>query len=255
MVILLTLSALILGGCGGGNRIIDNRAGIVETSTLDLSALPQAEEDGIYTLGYGDVIDVLFLYNRNYSRENIKIRPDGRISYPYIGDIEVVGRTTDEIDSILTEKFSEIINDPDIAVMVREFDKRLVYVLGEVGNPGGYDYRPGQTLLNLLASGGGLNDDARKNNVVVIRRIAPDHIVGIEVNINDIIKGNHYDLDIAIRPYDIVMVPKSRISSAADFSNKMFDILAKPADLYLRGWQVVNVKTMYEFYRSVGRSQ
>ena len=97
-----------------------------------------------------------------------------------------------------------------------------------------------------------MGDDAKKNNVVVIRRIASDHIIGIEVDINDILKGNRYDLDLAIKPYDIVMVPKSRISSLADFSRNIFDILSNPADLYLKGWQVVNVKTVYEFYTKVG---
>ncbi|MBN2185767.1 MAG: polysaccharide export protein [Candidatus Krumholzibacteriota bacterium] len=249
---LITLSVVISAGCGGGNRVIDNKAGVVETAALDLAELPQAAERGEYKIGYGDVIDVLFLYNTDYSREKIMVRPDGRISYPYIGDIEVVGRTAASLDSLLTERFREIINEPDIAVILREFEKQMVYILGEVEKAGAYEYKTGLTLVKVLALGGGMGKDARKNNVVVIRRIASDHIIGIEVDINDVLKGNRYDLDLAIKPYDIVMVPKSRIASVADFSNQMLDILSAPANIYLKGWQVVNVKTTYDFYKRVG---
>ncbi len=253
MAVLLLILAAFSAGCGGGNRVVENRAGVLETAPLDPYHLPRAADIGEYRVGYGDVIDVVFLYNSEYSREGIKVRPDGRISYPYVGDIEVVGMTASSIDTLLTERFSEILYGPDITVILREFETKMVYVLGEVRRAGAYEYTTGLTLVNVLALGGGMNEDAKKNNVIVIRRVAPDHIVGIEVDTNDILKGNRYDLNVAIEPYDIVMVPKSRISTVADFSNQMLQILTAPADIYLKGWQVVNVKAQYDFYKSVGR--
>ncbi len=254
-VVVVSLAGMILmSGCGGGgNKIIDNRAGVVARTEFDPSDLPQAYDPGIYTIGYGDIIDVIFLFNSEYSRESIKVRPDGRISYPYVGEIEVVGKTVAYIDSLLTDRFSEILNEPDITVILREFQRNMVYVLGEVENPGGYRHEDGLTLLRTLAMGRGLTSAAKKNGVIVIRRVAWDHIVGIEINVNEILKGNRYDLDIPISPFDIVMVPKSRIKTTEEFIKSVFEIVSKPAELYLKGWQVVNVKALYDFYRASGQ--
>ena len=249
------VSLLLTGGCGGGNRLIDNRGGVVEKIQLDPSAIPAVENQGDYIIGYGDALDVVFLYNREYNRENIRVRPDGRISFPFIGDIDVAGRTVPWVDSLLTAKYSEIIRDPEITVIVREFQTQQVYVLGQVGDPGAYEYVRGLTLLQALSLGSGLKDSAKRNGVVVVRRIAWDHVIGIEVDVKEILDNNRYDMDIPIKPFDIVMVPKSRLATTEDFIESISNILISPADVYLKGWSVANVKTQFDFYKRVGQVQ
>jgi len=68
MLTLLSVLTVFNNGCGR-NRLIENKAGVVEIATFDINDLPQATEEGVYTIGYGDVLDVLFLYNRSYSRD------------------------------------------------------------------------------------------------------------------------------------------------------------------------------------------
>lgn len=253
-LILITCATFLAGGCSSGNRMITNTSGSVEKIRLDPSDIPQTETPDGYYIGYGDILDVLFLYNTGYSREAVKVRPDGRISYPYIGEIDVAGRTIMQIDSLLTDKFSEILVDPDITVMVREFQPQQVYVYGEVGNPGGYPYSRGLTLMKALALGNGLKDSAKRNGVVVVRRVSFDHVVGIEVDVEDILDENRYDLDIAILPFDIIMVPKSKLATTSDFVSTMYNIIIKPADLYLKGWNIANVKILYDFYKVTGQT-
>ena len=249
------VSLLMASGCGGGNRLIENRAGAVEKIQLDPSAIPSGEQGGDYIIGYGDALDVVFLYNREYNRENIKVRPDGRISFPYIGDIDVAGRTVPWVDSLLTAKYSEIIRDPEITVIVREFQTQQVYVLGQVGDPGAYEYVRGLTLLQALSLGNGLKDSAKRNGVVVVRRIAWDHVIGIEIDVKEILDNNRYDMDIPIKPFDIVMVPKSKLATTEEFIESISNILISPADLYLKGWNVANVKTQYDYYQRMGQVQ
>lgn len=232
-----------------------NRGGEIETMPFDPDSIPVAEPSGEYIIGYGDVIDVLFLYNKEYSRENIKVRPDGKISYPYIGEVSVAGNTVVSLDSLLTEKFSEIVRNPDITVILREFEPQSIYVLGEVNAPGAYRYQKSQTLVSALAMGGGMKKSARRNNVVVVRRVAYDHVVGIEVDVEKLFEGNRYDLDMPLRPFDIIMVPKSRLTSTEEFISSMYNVLVKPMDLYLKGWNVINVKTVYDFYKSTGQAR
>jgi polysaccharide export outer membrane protein len=245
---------LLTAGCGGGNRLIENRAGAVEKVRLDPSAIPSGEDAGDYIIGYGDALDVVFLYNREYNRENIKVRPDGRISFPYVGDIDVAGRTVPWVDSLLTAKYSEIIRDPEITVIVREFQTQQVYVLGQVGDPGAYEYVRGLTLMQALSLGSGLKDSAKRNGVVVVRRIAWDHVIGIEIDVKEILDNDRFDMDIPIKPFDIVMVPKSKLATTEDFIESVSNILISPADVYLKGWSVANVKTQYDFYRRIGQT-
>lgn len=245
----VALLALVFGGCGGGNRFISNRGGVVESGELDLSDMPARPEPKEYLIGQGDALDILFLYNSDLDRTDLKVRPDGRISFPYVGDIAVAGKPISALDSILTARFSEIIVNPDITVVVKDYRPQVVYTMGEVANPGGYEYRTGMTLTNFLALSGGPGKGGKRNEILVIRRVAPDHIVGIQIDLNELLGGKRFDLDIPLEAFDIVYVPKSRLTSAQEFSLAVKDILMTPTELYLKGWQVMNQKILYEYYR------
>ncbi|UCF05956.1 MAG: polysaccharide biosynthesis/export family protein [bacterium] len=244
----------VVAGCGGGSRFFSNREGEVIQGELVLDSIPQAQRADSYAIGYGDALDVVFLYNSELTRLDVKVRPDGRISYPYVGEVDVAGMTVPELNDLLIERFSEIIKDPKITVMVRSFQPQLIYIIGEVNDPGGYPARDGKTLLRALTLASGVTDRGKKNGVLVIRRVAPLHIVGVQIDLKELLDDKRYDLDIPIEPFDIVYVPKSKLATAEDFTTSLYNILAKPMDLYLRGWQVANVKYLYEFYRRAGRT-
>jgi polysaccharide export outer membrane protein len=246
--------AFVLVGCGGGNRYISNRAGVVESGELDLGDIPIRPEPTEYIISQGDALDVLFLYNSDFNQIDVKVRPDGRISFPYVGDVTAAGKGISELDSLLTARYSEIIVNPDITIVVRNYRPQVVYAMGEVATPGGYEFRPGMTLTNFLALSGGPDQLGKRNEILVIRRIAPDHIVGIQIDFKELIGKKRFDLDIPLEAFDIVYVPKSRLASARDFSVAMKEILATPADLYLRGWQVANQKVLFDFYKRSGNA-
>jgi len=252
VIILAVAVLLVLGGCGGGNRLISNRSGDVESGELILDSLPTRPEESEYLLGHGDALDVLFLNESDLNQIELKIRPDGRITLPYVGDIRAAGLPASAVDSAITARYSEILVNPDIAVIVRSFRPEVVYALGEVGRPGGYEYRSGMTLSNVLALSGGLTKASKRNEILVMRRVASDHIIGIQIDANDLLSGKRFDLDIPLQAFDIVYVPKSRISRGQDFMLAIKDVVLTPTDIYLRGWQVANVKILYDFYRKSG---
>lgn len=254
-MIILSLIVLTMSGCGGGNRLISNRGGDVVSGKLVLSDLPTVPGPDDYYIGYGDVLDVIFLFEREFSQSDIKVRPDGKISFPHIGEITVAGMTTSGLDSVITAAFSDILIEPDVTVVVKDFQSKMVYVMGEVGAQGGYPIEESSTLLQALARGKGPNEDAKRNGVMVIRRLAPDHIVGIQIDLTELIDKHRFDLDIPLEPYDIVYVPKSRISKAEDFILSLNTLLGEPMDMYLKGWQVGNIELMYEYWRRVGTGQ
>jgi protein involved in polysaccharide export with SLBB domain len=251
----LAVAGLILftlTGCGGGNRFISNREGKVESGELVLDSIPLRPDPSEYVIGHGDAIDVLFLYNSDLNQIDLKVRPDGRISLPYVGDIVAAGKPVSALDSLVTARYAEIIVNPDVTVVIRTFRPEVVYVLGEVRNPGGYDHHSGMTLSNALALSGGYGGSAKRNEVLVIRRVAPDHVVGIQVDISDLLSGKRFDLDVPLQAFDIVYVPKSKIAQGRDFMNALKDIIVTPSEIYLKGWQVVHVKLLYDYYTRSG---
>ncbi|MCX5752321.1 MAG: polysaccharide biosynthesis/export family protein [Candidatus Krumholzibacteria bacterium] len=248
----LGLIVFILAGCGGGNRLISNRDGKVESGELILDSLPMRPDASEYVIGHGDALDILFLYAADFNQIDLKVRPDGKISLPYVGDIVAVGKPVSALDSVITARYAEIIVNPDVTVIVRSFRPQVVYALGEVASPGGYEYHDGMTLANALALGGGPSKSGKRSEVLVIRRVAPDHVVGIQVDINDLLSGKRFDLDIPLQAFDIVYVPKSKIAQGQDFMLALKELILTPSELYLRGWQVANVKILYDFYRKSG---
>jgi polysaccharide biosynthesis/export protein len=247
------LAAFVLMGCAGaGNRLVSNKDGKVERGSLVLDSLPMRAETDEYVLGYGDAIDVLFLYNSDLDQTQLKVRPDGKVSLPYVGEVVAAGRPVSALDSVITARYAEIILNPDITVVVRDFKPEVVYAFGEVMSPGGYEFRPGMTLSRALALCGGPTKSAKRSEVLVMRRIAPDHVVGIQINVDEMYSRGHYDLDIPLQAFDIVYVPKTSIARGADFMLALKEVLMTPADLYLKGWQVANVEILYDFYRHQG---
>lgn len=223
--------------------------GEVISGEFVLDSIPTPPEGDEYIIGYGDKLDVDFLFNPDYTRNNISVRPDGRITFPYIGEIEVAGMTPLQLDTLITEKYSELLVDPDVTVMVSTFQEPLVYVFGKVRTPGGYPVDKGKTLLTALTLAHGVLDDAKKNGVLVIRRVAPDRVVGIQVDLTQLLDEHRFDLDIALKPNDIVYVPRALIDRAEDFVAALGTIIGKPMDLYMKGWQVWHAKIYYDYWK------
>ncbi|RKZ07742.1 hypothetical protein DRQ05_02650 [bacterium] len=253
LAVLVFFMLSITLGCGQGSSLITKMGDEVVKGELVLDSIPEAPHNEEYRIGPGDQMDIVFPYNREFTQKDIVVRPDGKISLPHAGEIRVSGMTVSALDTLLASKYSDIIINPDVTVIVKKYQPQTVYVLGKVKSPGGFKYERGMTLLQAIALGRGVSDDAKENGVLVLRRIAPDHIVGMQIDLKQILGKNQFDLDIPLKPFDIVYVPKSKLASVEDYSETLFNILSEPAGLYLKGWQVANVKILYEFYSRSGR--
>ena len=229
--------------------MISNTGGDVITGELDIAEYVGGDSDGEYKIGHGDEIDISFLYNSEYNVSNIKVRPDGRISLPHAGEVLAAGLTPVQLDSVITERYKTIVKAPEVAVIMRDFAASVVYVLGEVNAPGAYEIDRSLTLLGALAKSRGMDEKARRSSVLVVRRLSYDRIVGMQFDMDELLEEGRFDLDISLEPNDIIYVPKSKLHKAEEFVSVIYDILEKPANLYLRGWQVSQVKWLYEFYR------
>ncbi len=162
-----------------------------------------AQSPQAFHLGPSDEIEISVWLEPNLS-STVIVRPDGLISLPLIGSVEVAGKTPEEVEIELQERFRAFLSDPIVVVIVRGFNNSQVSVLGEVRSPGRYSLQQPLSILDAIATAGGFSDYADIDNVIVLR---PDEtgIQRMRVNIKDILEKANEEL-LMLLPGDIVYV-------------------------------------------------
>ena len=208
---------------------LENQGGSAQAPPLN-ETIPE------YRLGFGDVLEVKCFNNPRFN-ETLTVRPDGRIAMERIGEIFITGMTPLQLDSLITARYSEFVQGPDVTVFVREFAGYQVYVLGQVNTPGGYPIQRDMTLLQALAAAGGTKDGAKLGSVMVLRRGKGREVEAHKVDLKKAVDRSEAGVDendIYVRPLDIVYVPKTFIASTSTFMTQVYDGFLPPVDVYLR---------------------
>ena len=109
---------------------------------------------GDYVIGEGDGLDIS-VWGVKELNVSVRVRPDGKITIPGLGDIKATGITPVELQATLGAKFKELVKNPIVTVSVREITNSKVYVFGGGVNSGVYDLNRRTTLLQLLCVIGG----------------------------------------------------------------------------------------------------
>lgn len=189
----------------------------------------------LYRLGYGDVLEIKFFDNQRFSRE-VSVRPDGRITLEKVGDIYVAGLTTPEVDSIVTDKFRDILKSPDVTVFIKNFSNQKVYVLGEVNMPGGYFIEREMTVTHAIALAGGYKRSANLRSVLIVRKSENGELFAERINMKNILSSKVKGEDKYIQAMDVVYVPRTFISNVDVFIDQFFDLVLPPVDVFWRLW-------------------
>jgi polysaccharide export outer membrane protein len=252
MAALLPVTAI---GCGGGVKGADRSEGWYDADSVgefvaDTAGRPPLVLESEYVIGVNDEIEVVFLYHSNLTTRDLVVRRDGRISMPHVGDQMAAGITPMVLDSVLTGRFSEVLRDPNLSVIVTKPAPQKVYVLGEVQTPGRFEFEDDLSMIQAVALAGGVKSSGMANHAVLIRRRGVSDIVGVEVDLRAAMNGSQMSNDLRLRNYDIVMVPKHPIYSAADFMQAVGEIINVPLDAVFKGWQIANLKENYQFYQN-----
>lgn len=121
-----------------------------------------------YIIGAEDVLEITVWRNVDLSKI-AQVRPDGRISMPIIRDIMAVGKTPSQLAEEMTDKLKEYIQNPVVAVSVKEINSSNIFVLGEVARPGKYPLKSKTTLLQGITIAGGFTPIAARNQMVIFR--------------------------------------------------------------------------------------
>lgn len=105
------------------------------------------------------------------SAGNLPVRPDGMISLPLAGDIQAAGLTPMHLSDEITARLKKFINDPVVTVTVLGVNSKRFYMIGEIGHPGEQPLIPGLTILQAIASAGGLSPYANAKRIYILRTV------------------------------------------------------------------------------------
>ncbi len=206
-IVLLIAAALVTGGCTTPRA--NSQPPPVSPAGGAVPRHPPPAGD--YRIQSGDRLAIRFFNNPEFSQD-ATVRPDGKIALPYIDEIEVAGLTPAEVDAAMTERFRQVLLQPEITVIVRDFADQRVYVGGQVSKPGLIALSGRTTALQAIVSAGGFLDTARVNQVLLIRRDHDNRHVGQALDLRQVLRAGASDEDVALQPLDVVYVPKTRIA-------------------------------------------
>lgn len=144
-----------------------------------------------YILSAGDTV-VIEVYNEPDLKTRAKIDKSGVISFPFLDNIKISGKTTKQIELIIDKGLrGDYLIDPQVSVTIVSY--RPFFIHGQVNVPGGYPYQPDLTLDKALALAGGLTNRASKSDWKITRKvngktIIIDADISTEVQPDDIVK-------------------------------------------------------------------
>jgi len=162
---------------------------------------------GVYRIGAGDILQVHVWKEAEASMPAVVVRSDGKISLPIIKEIEVIGLTPAELETLLTERFSRFINGPEVTVLVKEVHSEKIYLVGGVKKEGPIRLQASMTVLQALAEAGGLTDYAKKKKIYVLRT-ENGRQVRLPFNYESVIKGENMAQNVVVQPGDTIVVPQ-----------------------------------------------
>jgi polysaccharide export outer membrane protein len=165
------------------------------------AALPVPQDEHPFILGAEDQITVLVYGSAEFSGAHM-VRPDGKITMPFLGDVTAAGLSPIELGNLVKERLKKYLVDPDVSVSVNAVNSKRFYIQGEVNKTGAFPLLVPTKVLEALVNAGGFRDFANQKKIVIMRTTGER----LNFNYKEVIKGKKMDQNIYLKPGDIIIV-------------------------------------------------
>ena len=159
-----------------------------------------------YRLHAGDKLEVSVWKEAEMQKPSVVVSPDGKFSFPLVGQIVAAGRTVAEVRQEIEAKLKAYIPEAVVTVGVNEFSGNVAYVIGQVGRPGSYVMNPRINVLQALALAGGGTPFAKLDNIIVIRG-SQGAQRAMPFRFSQVSAGKDLDQNVTLESGDVVLVP------------------------------------------------
>jgi polysaccharide export outer membrane protein len=175
------------------------------------------ERNSRYRIEPGDTFDINFDLSPEFNQLAVAVEPDGFVTLHGIPDIKVQGKTVPELTDALRTAYSAILNNPQISVVLKDFQKPYFVADGQVARPGKYDLRGDTTLTEAIAMAGGFTEYAKHSQVVLFRKVDETWTSAELIDVKKMESEHNLKEDPFLHPGDMLFVPKNKLSKIKPF--------------------------------------
>jgi polysaccharide export outer membrane protein len=186
---------------GAGQPAADDTKSSQETKTWSAKT---SRDD--YIIGSGDILEIVTWKEEDFSREEVLVRLDGKLTFPLLNDVHAAGRTPLDLKRSIEKGLKAYVSNPVVTVNIRQSLSKQFYVLGEVMRTGQYQLVKHLTVLQAFALAGGFTEWASKKEIILLRHEdGKDKIY--RINYKNIVKGKDLSQNIKLKADDTIIVP------------------------------------------------
>jgi polysaccharide export outer membrane protein len=158
-----------------------------------------------YQIGPGDLVEISVWKDESLTKQVI-IPPDGVVSFPLVGDMDVKRLTVPQLRSVLAERLAEYIPDPTVSAMLLKPESMRAFVIGKVNHPGMFPITLETNVMQILAMAGGLNPFAASGKILILRQEG-GQTFKIPFDYPRVEKGENLEQNVLLKRGDVVVVP------------------------------------------------
>jgi polysaccharide export outer membrane protein len=192
------------------NCLADNKDKLHNKNTKEITVKTESNDisdANSYKIGVGDVLQIITWKEPDFSRDQVLVRLDGKISFPLLDDIKAAGRTPYQLKQTIAALLKHYLDAPDVTVVVRDPASQKFYVLGEVNKTGEYPLLKEMTVIQAFAVAGGFTQWATKKEIILIRKKGDGGNTVIKIDYKKLSQGNGLEQNIRLNADDTIIVP------------------------------------------------
>jgi polysaccharide export outer membrane protein len=174
-------------------------------SQIKLGSIGETLVDS-YQIGIGDILEITTWKEPDFTRENVLVRIDGKISFPLLNDFPAAGLSPMELKYNIEAGLKSYVSNPVVSVHITNPISQKFYILGEVMRTGEYPLVKHLTVLQAFALAGGFTEWASKKEIILLRHEAGKDKI-FRINYKEITKGKDFSQNLKLRVDDTIIVP------------------------------------------------
>ncbi|HUK26745.1 MAG TPA: polysaccharide biosynthesis/export family protein [Terriglobales bacterium] len=170
----------------------------------------------LYRLHKSDVLEIGFTFAPEFD-QTVSVQPDGFIALKGLDEMYAEGLTLPELHEDVRRAYSAMLHDPEISIVLKDYEKPFFIAAGEVRRPGKYELRAETTVTEAVAIAGGFSNQAKHSQVVLFRRVSDELAEARVINVKAMLNSRNLREDMQIEPGDLIYVPQNMLSKMRRF--------------------------------------
>jgi polysaccharide export outer membrane protein len=168
------------------------------------AAVARPDQDK-YLLGPEDALEISVWKEPELTKQ-LLVRPDGKITYPLIGEVQAAGRTVKQLQEEILRRLGKYVTDAHVTVILLKTQNYKVYVTGKVNKPGEFVIGKPVNVMQAISMAGGLTPFASPGSIMVLRSVGGKEEV-YPFNYKEVARGQFLGQNRTLMPGDVVVVP------------------------------------------------